>query len=76
MKIVIKIFNAIIMALSLVATVFLFISSTFSFNSHIALDVEKFAKFVPETKFTENIDIVNLLGTDTIHVGIKFNTSC
>ena len=73
MKIVIKIFNAIIMALSLVATVFLFISSTFSFNSHIALDVEKFAKFVPETKFTENIDIVNLLGTDTIHVGIKFN---
>ena len=73
MKIAVRIFNAVIMALSLVATVFLFASPTFSFNSHVALDVNTFAKFVPDTQYSKNINIVELIGTDEIHVGIKFS---
>ena len=72
MKLAIRIFNGVIMALSLIATIFLFASPTLSFNSNIAVDVEALAKFVPETIYTSDIDIVRMLGTDQIQVAIKF----
>ena len=72
MKTMIRILNFVIIALSAVATVFLFVSTPLSFNSKIALDVKAFSQFVPETTYTSDIKIDQLLGTDTIYVGIKF----
>ena len=61
------------MAMSLAATIFLFASPSFSFNSNIAIDVKAFSQFVPKTEYSEDFDIVEMLGTDSIHVGIKFS---
>ena len=73
MKLLVRIFNFVIMALSLAGIVCLFAFPAFSFNSNIALDVEKFAKFVPETQYTKDLKITDSLGTDEIHVAIKFS---
>lgn len=72
MKLIIRIFNFAIVALSLAASVLLFAMPSFSFNSNITLDVVKISKIVPETIYTKDVDIAYLLGTDEIHVGIKF----
>lgn len=74
-KLIIKIFNCVIMAISAVATIFLFASPSLSFNSRIDVDVKKFSEFVPKTEYSENIDIAYLLGTETISVGLKFKIS-
>ena len=73
MKLIIRILNFIIMAVCAAATVMLFTPPAFSFNSNIAVDVASFAKFVPETKYTKDFNIVDLVGADSIHVGIKFD---
>ena len=75
MKLVLKIFNFVIMGLSALAFVLLFAVPAFSFNSNIGLDINKFADFVPKTEYTQNYNVAELLGTDTIHVGIKFELS-
>lgn len=72
MKLAIRIFNFLIMAISLAAAIMLFAMPAFSFNSKIALDIEAFSKFVPETQYTKDVKIVDMLGTDVINVGIKF----
>ena len=72
MKAAIRIFNLIILALSGAAAFFLFYPPILSFNSNITLDVNTFSKFVPETTYSTTIDIPQLLGTNEIHVGIKF----
>lgn len=54
------------------AGIFTFVAPSFSFNSEIALDVEKFSEFVPDTEYSNDIDIANLLGTDTIYLHIQF----
>ena len=73
MKLIVRILNFVIMGLSLAAAVLLFAMPAFSFNSNIALDVQKLSSFVPETQYTKDIDIVNSLGTDEIQVAIKFS---
>lgn len=73
MKIVLKVLNYVIMAISLAASVLLFAMPSFSFNSNVALDVVAFSKFVPETQYSQYINITDSLGTDTIHVGVKFS---
>lgn len=73
MKLIIRIFNVLIIALAAAATIFLFATPAFSFNSKIDLDVESFSEFVPETEYSKDIDIEHLLGTDTIHLRIKFS---
>lgn len=73
LKLFLRIFNVIIMAVATAATIFLFASPSFSFNSNIGVDVKTFAQFVPETKYSKDFDIVKMLGTDTIHLGIKFS---
>ena len=73
MKLVLRIFNIVIMLLSVVAGVFLFASPSFSFNSKITLDINGFSKFVPDTEFTRDLNFTDLLGTDEINVGIKFS---
>ena len=72
MKLVIRIFNIIIMAISVVAGIFLFMPPAFSFNSKITVNVATFSQFVPETEYSKDIDIPTLLGTDSIYVGLKF----
>ena len=72
MKLVIRIFNVIIMAIAAVAAVFLFVPPAFSFKSKITLSVDTFSQFVPETEYSKDIDIPTLLGTDVINVGLKF----
>ena len=72
MKIVIRIFNILIMAISVVAGVFLFMPPAFSFNSKITVNVATFSQFVPETEYSKDINIPELLGTDSIYVGLKF----
>ena len=72
MKLAIRIFNLIILALSAVATIMLFATPTLSFNSYVAVDVKTFSAFVPETEFSHDIDITELIGTDKIAVGVKF----
>ena len=75
MKIVLRIFNVIIMALSVAAAVFLFMPPSFSFKARVTLDVATFSKFVPETQYTNDIDVVNLLGTDSIDLPLKLEFS-
>ena len=72
MKIVIRIFNILIMAISVVAGVFLFMPPAFSFNSKVTVNVATFSQFVPETEYSKDINIPELLGTDSIYVGLKF----
>lgn len=72
MKTIIRIFNIVIMALSVVAGLFLFMPPALSFNSKITISVSDFSKFVPETEYSKDIKIDELLGTDVIYVGIKF----
>ena len=60
------------MAIAATATIFLFAAPAFSFNSNVGLDVKTFAEFVPESDLTEDIDVVESLGTDEIHLGIQF----
>lgn len=72
MKVVVRVFNFIIMALSLTATIFLFAAPAFSFNSNIALDVKTFSAFVPENDLIEDFDAVRILGTDEIQFSIQF----
>ena len=72
MKTVLRIFNIVIMAIAALATIFLFVSPTISFNSKVSVDIATFSEFVPSTPYTEDLDIVSLLGTDTIEVGVKF----
>ena len=72
MKLVLRIFNIVIMALASVATIFLFAAPTMSFNSNIAFDVKKLSEFIPTTEYTEGMDLARSLGTDSVHVGISF----
>lgn len=72
MKIVIRILNIIIMAISVAAGIFLFMPPAFSFNSKVTINVATFSEFVPETEYSKDIDIPTLLGTDSIYVGVKF----
>lgn len=72
MKIVLKIFNLVIIALAALATVFLFVSPTVSFKSKVCVDVPTLAEFVPTTPYTEDLDVVTLLGTDEVQVGVQF----
>ena len=72
MKIVVRLLNVLIMALSLAAAVLLFVMPAFSFNSNIALDVNKFSEFVPKTDYTSELRVADSLGTDQIQVAIKF----
>ena len=72
MKLVLRIFNIVIMAISTMAAIFLFAAPTFSFNSNIAFDVKKLSEFIPTTEYTEGMDLEKSLGTDAVHVGISF----
>lgn len=73
MKTFIRILNLIILAVSGAATALLFMCKPMTFDSKIAVDVNAFSKFVPETIYSQQIDIVKMLGTDTIEVAIKFD---
>ena len=72
MKLVIRIFNLLILAISGAATALLFLTKPMTFNSNISLDVASFSKFVPNTEYSQNIDISELIGTKTIQVAIQF----
>ena len=72
MKIVIRVLNVIIMAISVAAGIFLFMPPAFSFNSKVTVNVSTFSQFVPQTEYSKDIDIPTLLGTDSIYVGLKF----
>ena len=72
MKIVIRVLNILIMAISVAAGVFLFLPPAFSFNSKITVNVATFSEFVPQTEYSKDIDIPTLLGTDSIYVGLRF----
>ena len=73
MKIAIRILNVIIMAISVAACVFLFMPPAFSFNSRVTINVATFSEFVPKTEYSNDINIPELLGTDSIYVGMKFS---
>ena len=72
MKIILRLFNILIIAIAAAAAACLFIMPSLTFNSNIGVNVKALSEFVPDTEYTEGIDIVSLLGTDTIHVGVKF----
>ena len=60
------------MALGLASTICLFATPSLSFNSRIDVNVEKFSQFIPQTDYTKNLDIPELIGTNTISVALKF----
>ena len=41
----------------------------------VFIDVKKISSFVPETKYTKDLDISEMIGTDTIYVEIEFSLS-
>jgi hypothetical protein len=67
-----RIFNLLIAATAVVATVLLFSLPPLSFNSKIVVDVDLISKLVPTTEYTKDVDAKELLGTDEIQAGIKF----
>lgn len=73
MKGVLRFFNFIIMLVSAAATVLLFVTPSFTFNSNIGISVDTLSQFIPENEYTTEADIPSLLGTNTIHVAIKFD---
>ena len=75
MKLVLRVLNIVIMALAVTASVFLFASPAFTFNSRICLNIDSFSQFVPENDFSRDLNFVDLLGTDEIQVRLKFNLS-
>lgn len=70
-----RIFNLLIAATAVVATVLLFSLPPLSFNSKVVLDVNLISKLVPDTEYTKDVDAPELLGTDEIQAGIKFSLS-
>ena len=72
MKLVVRFFNLIILALSGVALFTMFAFPTLTFASAISLDVSTMERFVPETEYSDQINIKELLGTDRVNIGIKF----
>ena len=75
MKLVLRILNLVLAALAGVAFILLFAIPAFSFNSKVVVDVKEISKFIPETTYTKDIDVVDTLGTDEIQVGVKFKLS-
>ena len=75
MKLVLRILNLVIAAIAGVAVILLFAMPAFSFNSKVVVDVDKLSKFIPETTYTKDIDVVDTLGTDEVQVGVKFKLS-
>ena len=75
MKLVVRIFNLVFIALSVTALILLFTLPSFSFYSNVGIDIKKISEFVPKTEYSEGIKIDELIGTDTIHVGIQFSLS-
>ena len=73
MKLVLRVLNIVIMALAVTASIFLFASPAFTFNSRICLNIDSFSQYVPEKDFTRDLNFVDLLGTDEIQVRLKFN---
>ena len=71
-KLIIKIFNCVIIAVATVATIFLFASPSLSFNSRIDLDVAKFSQFIPKIELTKDIELEDALGTETFSLKIQF----
>lgn len=75
MKLVLRILNLVLAAVSLTATVLLFALPAFSFNSKVVVDVKTLTDFVPKTAYTSEINATDLLGTDEIQAGVKFSLS-
>ncbi len=73
MKTVLRLLNLVIMALSAVATILLFTTPTFSFNSNIGINVSALNNLIPENEYTGPIDIAHVLGSKEIHLSVKFN---
>ena len=72
MKLILRIFNLLIVAASIATIILVFTLPAFTFNSNVGIDLIKLSKFVPESEYSKDIKLDELLGTDTIHVGIKF----
>ena len=75
MKLMLRIFNLVFIALSATALILLFTLPSFSLYSNVGIDVKKISSFVPETKYTKDLDISEMIGTDTIYVEIEFSLS-
>ena len=75
MKLIIRIMHLVIAALAGVATILLFALPALSFNSKVVVDVDAISSFIPATQFTEDLDVVEILGTDEVQVGISFKLS-
>lgn len=73
MKIVIRVFNVFIMAISLAAAVLLVATPTISFKARLGMDVETFSEFVPTTEYSNEMKMSDMLGTDKINLGLKFD---
>ena len=73
MKIVIRIFNVVIMAISLAAASLLLAMPTITFKSRLSLNVETFSEFVPKTEYSQDMKMSEMLGTDEINFGINFS---
>lgn len=75
MKLMLRIFNLVFIGLCATALILLFTLPSFSLYSNVGIDVKKISSFVPETKYTKNLDISEMIGTDTIYVEIEFSLS-
>ena len=70
MKLMLRIFNLVFIGLCATALILLFTLPSFSLYSNVGIDVKKISSFVPETKYTKDLDISEMIGTDTIYVEI------
>lgn len=71
-KLVLRVFNGIIMAIAALACVLLFVTPTFSFFASVGFDIKTFSEFVPATEYTGDLNVAQMLGTDEIRVGLQF----
>ena len=61
MKLMLRIFNLVFIALSATALILLFTLPSFSLYSNVGIDVKKISSFVPETKYTKDLDISEMI---------------
>ena len=72
MKITIRVFNIIIMALAFIATVFTFASPAFSIYGKVDFDITFVSEMIPENEHSASLHFEDYLGTDHIEIGAGF----
>ena len=75
MKTILRIFNFVFMAISVVAIVLLFAMPTMSLNIGYKVTAEQIQHVIPENEETKDLDVKKIIGGDTIDLGLSLSVT-